>query len=62
MSAFRAAVEVGADALELDLHLTKDGVVVLSHVNFSCPQFSDFVYFLTQTSLYRTQPSNAASV
>lgn len=34
MSAFRAAVEVGADALELDLHLTKDGVVVLSHVNF----------------------------
>nr|XP_036589265.1 glycerophosphoryl diester phosphodiesterase [Colletotrichum truncatum]KAF6801270.1 glycerophosphoryl diester phosphodiesterase [Colletotrichum truncatum] len=29
--AFRAALEVGAHALETDLHLSKDGVVVLSH-------------------------------
>ncbi|KAH9892409.1 PLC-like phosphodiesterase [Xylariomycetidae sp. FL2044] len=29
--AFRAAVEVGAHAIETDLHLTRDGVVVLSH-------------------------------
>lgn len=29
--AFRAALEAGAHALETDLHLSKDGVVVLSH-------------------------------
>jgi phosphatidylglycerol phospholipase C len=33
MGAFKGAVEVGADALETDLHLSKDGVVVLSHVS-----------------------------
>ena len=32
--AFEDAVEAGAHALETDLHLTKDGVVVLSHVYF----------------------------
>ncbi|OTA96431.1 hypothetical protein M434DRAFT_55933, partial [Hypoxylon sp. CO27-5] len=31
MLAFRAAVEAGAHAIETDLHLSKDGVVVLSH-------------------------------
>jgi tubulin gamma len=33
MGAFRGAVQVGADALETDIHLSKDGVVVLSHVS-----------------------------
>jgi Glycerophosphoryl diester phosphodiesterase family len=33
MSSFKGAVEVGAHALETDVHLTKDGVVVLSHVS-----------------------------
>ena len=32
MGAFRGAVEVGAHAIETDVHLTRDGVVVLSHV------------------------------
>ena len=32
MGAMRGAVEVGAQGLETDLHLTRDGVVVLSHV------------------------------
>lgn len=32
MLAFRGAVEVGSHALETDVHLTRDGVVVLSHV------------------------------
>lgn len=32
MGAFRGAVEVGADAIETDVHLSKDGVVMLSHV------------------------------
>ncbi|KAF2851672.1 tubulin nucleotide-binding domain-like protein [Plenodomus tracheiphilus IPT5] len=31
MGAFRGAVDVGAEGLETDIHLTKDGVVVLSH-------------------------------
>lgn len=31
MGAFRGAVDVGAHAIETDLHLSKDGVVVLSH-------------------------------
>lgn len=32
MGAFRGAVAVGADGLETDIHLSKDGKVVLSHV------------------------------
>ncbi|SPN97462.1 related to transcription activator protein acu-15 [Cephalotrichum gorgonifer] len=31
MAAFRAAVALGAQAIETDLHLSRDGVVVLSH-------------------------------
>ncbi|KAL8931796.1 MAG: hypothetical protein Q9211_006728 [Gyalolechia sp. 1 TL-2023] len=31
MGAFRGAVEAGANAIETDVHLTNDGVVVLSH-------------------------------
>ncbi|KAL8701674.1 MAG: hypothetical protein Q9201_004777 [Fulgogasparrea decipioides] len=31
MGAFRGAVEAGAHAIETDVHLTQDGVVVLSH-------------------------------
>ena len=34
MGAFKGAVEVGAHAVETDIHLSKDGVVVLSHVSF----------------------------
>lgn len=33
MAAFRGAVDAGAHAIETDVHLTKDGVVVLSHVS-----------------------------
>ena len=32
MAAFKGAVEVGTHAIETDIHVTKDGVVVLSHV------------------------------
>lgn len=32
MGAFRGAVVAGSHAIETDLHLSKDGVVVLSHV------------------------------
>ena len=33
MGAFQGAVKAGAHAIETDIHLTKDGVVVLSHVS-----------------------------
>ena len=33
MAAFRGAVTAGAHAIETDLHLSHDGVVVLSHVS-----------------------------
>lgn len=33
MSAFVGAVNVGAHAIETDIHLSKDGVVVISHVS-----------------------------
>lgn len=35
MGAFRGAVEVGAHAIETDLHISKDGVVVISHVCYN---------------------------
>ncbi|OTB00187.1 hypothetical protein M426DRAFT_268218 [Hypoxylon sp. CI-4A] len=31
MAAYRGAVEVGAHAIETDVHLSRDGVVVMSH-------------------------------
>lgn len=40
MGAFRGAVDVGVHAVETDVHLSKDGVVVLSHVSRGCDEFS----------------------
>ena len=34
MSAFRRAVALGAEMIELDVHLTKDGEVVVAHDAF----------------------------
>jgi phosphatidylglycerol phospholipase C len=31
MAAFRRSVEDGVDAIETDVHISKDGVIVLSH-------------------------------
>ena len=39
MGAFQGAVEVGTDAIETDIHLTKDDVVVLCHVSLLHPGF-----------------------
>ena len=33
MVAFEGAIKTGAHALETDIHLTKDGIAVLSHVS-----------------------------
>ena len=46
MNAFKGAVEVGAHAIETDMHLTKDGVVVLSHVSRHLASF--FVVLIYQ--------------
>ena len=35
MAAFKGAIDASVNALETDTHLTKDGVVVLSHVSLS---------------------------
>lgn len=35
MGAFVGAVEAGAHAIEMDIHLSSDGVVVLSHVSLA---------------------------
>ena len=37
MGAFSGAVRVGAHALETDLHISRDNVVVISHVRVSLP-------------------------
>jgi glycerophosphoryl diester phosphodiesterase len=37
MRAFTDAIRVGAHGLETDIHLSKDGVVVLSHVREIIP-------------------------
>lgn len=34
MGAFRGAVDVGVHGIETDVHLSRDGVVVLSHVSY----------------------------
>jgi glycerophosphoryl diester phosphodiesterase len=40
MKAFEGAVAVGAHALETDIHLSKDDVVVLSHVSIAFPRLT----------------------
>ena len=52
MAAFRGAVEAGVHAIETDVHLTKDGIVVLSHVGLPM----DSGGATLTTSFYRTQP------
>lgn len=35
MAAFKGAVEIGAHAIETDIHLSADGVAIISHVRLS---------------------------
>lgn len=51
MGAFKGAVEVGTDAIETDIHLTKDDVVVLCHVSLLRPGF----HRIAVNDLSRTQ-------
>ena len=41
MGAFIGAVKAGAHAIETDMHLSKDGVAVLSHVSRDCLNMFD---------------------
>lgn len=45
MAAFRGALAVGVQAIETDVHVSRDGVVVLSHV--SAPPIHDKAEMLT---------------
>lgn len=58
MGAFKGAVEVGTHAIETDVHLTKDDVVVLSHVS---PDISTALY-RRWLIIRRMQPSSDALV
>jgi glycerophosphoryl diester phosphodiesterase len=42
MKAFEGAVAVGTHAIETDIHLSKDDVVVLSHVSHALPPVSSY--------------------
>ena len=44
LPAFLTAVERGAEGIELDVHATADGVVVVHHDPQLCPQMSDPAY------------------
>jgi glycerophosphoryl diester phosphodiesterase len=55
MGAFKGAVEVGAHAIETDIHLSKDGVVVLSHVRALS---RDINPSMDEAYEYRMLPSN----
>jgi phosphatidylglycerol phospholipase C len=37
MAAYRNAVDIGSHGVETDIHLSRDGVVVLSHVSSPAP-------------------------
>ncbi len=51
MEAFRGAIEIGAHAVETDVHLSKDKVVVLSHASARsrCRTFFVLGDWLTRT-------------
>ena len=55
--AFRKAIELGADGVELDVHLCKDGHMVVNH-NFDVDHNSDGLGPVSYTHLdvYKRQP------
>jgi len=54
IGAFKGAIEIGAHAIETDLHLSKDGVVVISHVCVDNP------LLVLDTDPHRTRTSSGA--
>lgn len=50
MGAFRGAVDVGAHAIETDVHLSKDNVVVIAHVCSHNLHISNFVFLMPSLS------------
>jgi len=69
MAAFKLAIEQGADGLELDVHLTKDGEVVVAHdlrlerVSDGVGRICDFTLAeLRQLNFNKTFPDSPACV
>lgn len=62
MGAFKGAVDIGAHAIETDVHLSKDGVVVISHVRCSqCLQSRSSAHIIgchPQTLFWGKQKNN----
>jgi hypothetical protein len=56
MAAFHGAVAAGAHAIETDLHLSRDGVVVLSHVSYWCTTTYGVSRSPVRDIRYSTQP------
>lgn len=61
MGAFVGAVEAGAHAIETDIHLSKDDVVVLSHVSLVPAGFLAFRKCLRNLIWCRMPHSNDAT-
>lgn len=52
MGAFRGAVDVGAHAIETDVHLSKDNVVVIAHVCSQNLHIPNLVFLIPSLSFY----------
>ena len=61
MLAFRKAVEIGADGIEFDLHLTKDGQLVIIHDEL-LDRTTDFKGLVKDYSLRELKKANASAL
>ena len=61
MLAFRKAVEIGADGIEFDLHLTKDGQLVIIHDEF-LDRTTDFRGLVKDYRLRELKKSDASAL
>src|SRR5512136_457455 len=60
LTAFRRALELGADGVELDVHLSADGVPVVMH-NFEVDELTDGTGRITDKTLAELKELDAGS-